>query len=394
MYEINPKFAAIAGRSQKEMTGIDWINITHPDDVQEGLDKMALLNAGKIPEFNINKRYIWPDGSHVWISMKVVPLKERDGTHTRHLSMIEDITDRKKADSSLRLSASVFAHAQENIMITDADHIIVDVNAAFTRDTGYSREEAIGKNPSLLKSGHQGSEFYRDMWQHLENIGYWRGELWNRNKNGEVFAVLLTITAVRNEFGKITHYVGISADITQIKQHQQKLEHSAHHDALTGLPNRMLLADRLRQAIAQSQRNEQLMAVCYLDLDEFKPINDSMGHDAGDLVLIEVATRITATIRGGDTVARLGGDEFVILLLGLEQVDEFRLTLDRLLKAISRPIDIFGKQAQIAASIGVSLFPISSEDPDTLLRQADLAMYTAKQSGRNQYKLYSWEIAN
>jgi len=226
------------------------------------------------------------------------------------------------------------------------------------------------------------------MWQTIKDQGHWSGELWNRTKTGQVYAALLTVTEVRNDLGEVSHYLGISSDITHIKEHQKQLEHIAHHDALTGLPNRILLADRMQQAIVQSRRNKERMAVCYLDLDGFKPINDSMGHETGDRVLIEISRRIGNTIRGGDTVARLGGDEFVILLLGLEQADEYWLTLDRLLKAISQPIQLDHKQFSVGASIGVSLFPDNAEDPDTLLRQADQAMYTAKASGKNQYQLH------
>lgn len=333
-------------------------------------------------------RIITPGGKIKWVLGRASPQPMNDG-YILWNGILTDITDKKRNEDSLRLSASVFDHAQENIMITDADHNILDVNQAFTRATGYSRDEVLGKNPRFLKSGYQNADFYSAMWEAVQVNGYWRGELWNRNKFGEVYAELLTITAVKNNSGKITNYVGISADITRIKEYQQELEHIAHHDTLTGLPNRILLADRIRQAILQSRRNKQLLALCYLDLDGFKPINDKMGHEAGDLVLIEIAKRISETIRGGDTVARLGGDEFVVLLLGLDETNEYQLTLNRLLEAISQPLDILDRSFRVGASIGVSLFPATAEDPDSLLRQADQAMYSAKKSGKNQYKLFN-----
>ncbi|GAB4258905.1 MAG: hypothetical protein Kow0065_08730 [Methylomicrobium sp.] len=355
-------------------------NDSHRNAIQHSADTLTVWEH--------EHRIKTPNGNIKWVLGRAIPQRMADGSILWN-GILTDITEKKKIEESLRLSASVFAHAQENIMITDADSNIVDVNAAFTRDTGYSRDEVLGKNPRILKSGYQNGDFYRAMWQSLKASGHWTGELWNRHKSGDIYAVLLTITAVSDDRGIVTHYVGISADITHIKKHQQELENIAHHDALTGLPNRILLADRMHKAIEQSKRNKQLIALCYLDLDGFKPINDSLGHEAGDQVLIEIAKRINDTIRGGDTVARLGGDEFVILLLGLDAADEYQPILDRLLKAISLPIDISGKQVFVSASIGVSLFSGSFKDPDMLLRQADQAMYSAKQSGKNQYQHYT-----
>ncbi|NJD07241.1 MAG: PAS domain S-box protein [Methylococcaceae bacterium] len=322
-----------------------------------------------------------------WVRGRATPQLRADGSILWN-GILADITEQKRAEEALRLSASVFAHAQESIIITDADCNIIDVNSAFTHSTGYARDEVVGANPRILKSGQQSAEFYQELWDRVVRAGKWSGELWNRRKDGQCYAELLTISAVRNSRGEVTHYVGVSTDITHIKEHERQLEHTAHFDALTGIPNRHLLADRMRQAIAQAERNCELMGVCYLDLDGFKPINDSMGHEAGDLVLIEVARRIAATIRRGDTVARLGGDEFVILIVGLPRKEEYVATLERLLAAISQPIGIEGQAFCIGASIGVSLFPENAEDPDTLLRQADQAMYVAKQSGKNRFHLY------
>lgn len=299
-----------------------------------------------------------------------------------------DITERKQSEERMRLTARVFETAQEGITITDMRGDIIEVNEAFCRITGYSREELLGRNPRLLQSGHQSRSFYEEMWRDILQNGTWAGEVWNRKKSGEVYPEWLTITSIADENGSTTHYVGISSDITVLKQHEKQLERIAHYDALTGIPNRSLLGDRMKQAIARTAREQNMMAVCYLDLDGFKPINDTMGHEAGDRVLIEIAQRIQHTIRGGDTVARLGGDEFVILLLGQERGEECSATLERLLSVIAEPITIMGKSFELSASIGVSIYPLDDEDPDTLLRHADQAMYIAKQTGKNRFHIY------
>ena len=327
-----------------------------------------------------------PSGSVKWVQVRATPKQQADGSVLWN-GILTDITEQKKIEEALRLSASVFEHALESIIITDQNCNIIDVNHAFIKGTGYSRAEVLGKNPRLLQSGHQKKDFYQTMWQTIKESDHWSGELWNHTKLGEAYAELLAISIVKNERGEITHYVGVSTNITHLKNHQQQLENIAHHDALTGLPNRRLLADRMQQAIAQARRNQLLIAVCYLDLDGFKPINDSLGHDTGDLVLVEIAKRIGETIRAGDTVARLGGDEFVILLLGLDKLEEYMSMLDRLLLAISKPMRINNTQIPIGASIGVSIFPNNAEDSDILLRQADQAMYLAKHAGKNRYYL-------
>jgi diguanylate cyclase (GGDEF)-like protein/PAS domain S-box-containing protein len=290
--------------------------------------------------------------------------------------------------SKLRLTSSVFENTMECITITDAQGNIIDVNPAFCRLTGYEREEVLGKNPRFQKSGHHDQAFYAAMWQAINTTGRWNGELWNRTKSGECYPELRSISAVTNAQGVVTHYIGISTDISQIKQHEAQLERIAHYDALTGIPNRVLLADRMKQAIAQVKRERKMLAVCYLDLDGFKPVNDGFGHQAGDHVLVEIARRIGSILREGDTVARLGGDEFVVLLLNLHHVEECIVTLKRLHETIAQPVCIQDQAHYLTASIGVSIFPGDDNDPDVLLRHADQAMYVAKQSGKNRYHLF------
>ncbi len=384
---VNPKFQEVTGYTAAEALGknISMLKAdVHPKAFFNEL--WATIKSGREWHGEMcNKK---KDGTIYWEHVGISPVRNDKGEITQFISSKEDITERKRAEEALRINASVFENTQEGILITDAQNIISDVNAAFTLITGYSREEALGKQPTMLKSGRHDKSFYAGMWKSLELNRAWRGELWNRRKCGEIYAEMLSIAAICDNEGRVLRYVAVFSDISYIKEHEAELQRVAHYDALTGIPNRLLLADRMKQAIAQTCRDKHRMAVCYLDLDGFKQVNDTFGHEAGDQVLIEIARRIGASIRGGDTVARLGGDEFVILLLGLEQNEEYRATLDRLLVAIAQPISLKGQLISLGASIGVSIYPLDDADQDTLLRHADQAMYQAKQSGKNRFHSY------
>jgi len=301
--------------------------------------------------------------------------------------------ERKTFEAEARLHAEVFQSASEGITITDAQGVILSVNPAFCRITGYRPEEVIGLNPRVLSSGRQDAAFYRVMWTTLLETGSWSGEIWNRTKTGEIYPEWLSVSAVGGRGAAVTHYVGVFLDISTVKHQEEALGRLAHHDALTGLPNRVLLADRLRQALVQARRTGRTMAVAYLDLDGFKPINDECGHHVGDDMLIEMARRMSSVLRGGDTVARLGGDEFVLLFQDLAGLEECDAALQRLLTVISQPMRHPETHApfSMTASIGVTLFPHDEVDSDTLLRHADQAMYVAKEAGRNRYSLYDPE---
>jgi diguanylate cyclase (GGDEF)-like protein/PAS domain S-box-containing protein len=295
------------------------------------------------------------------------------------------------AEKQLKLHATAFNSAHDGITLTDAKGAILDVNPAFSRITGFERSEVIGRNPRVLKSGRHDPEFYAAMWRSIKETGNWRGEIWNRNKYGEVYPELLSISAVHDETGPLTHHVAVFADIRRIKDQEKQLTQMAYYDALTELPNRALLADRLVQAIAQTRRSQTLMAICYLDLDGFKPINDTWGHEAGDKVLVEIARRLKETLRGGDSVARLGGDEFVLLLSALNNPKECDDAVQRILNQIALPLHFLPEPVALSASIGVTLFPGDDADPDTLLRHADQAMYQAKQAGKNRHHIFDAE---
>ena len=296
---------------------------------------------------------------------------------------------RKQAEEKLQLAASVFTHAREGIMITSIDGSIIDVNDAFSEITGYSRAEVIGKNPRLLNSGRQSKEYYLSMWRNLLTHGHHYGEVWNRRKSGEVYAEMQTISAVRDAQGNTMQYVALFSDITVFKEQQNRLEHIAHYDALTHLPNRVLLADRLRQGMMQAHRRNDLLAVVFVDLDGFKSINDNHGHEAGDQLLISIAARMKHALRDGDTLARMGGDEFVAVLVDLPDATASAPILSRLLAAAAQPVAFGEVMLQVSASVGITLYPqMSDVDADQLLRQADQAMYQAKLAGKNRYHVF------
>jgi diguanylate cyclase (GGDEF)-like protein/PAS domain S-box-containing protein len=298
------------------------------------------------------------------------------------------VIEKDKDRTRLELAASVFTHAREGILITDADGNISDINETFTLITGYKRNDVLGKNPRILNSGHHSPEFFRLLWNDLTTKGFWSGEVWNTRKTGEAYAQMQTISRVLDDTGATTHYVSLFTDITPLKQHQQQLEHIAHYDALTSLPNRVLLADRLKQALARSHRTGNSLAVLYIDLDGFKSVNDNYGHDLGDQLLVAIANRWTDTLREGDTLARIGGDEFIVILVDLEQSEAYQAILQRLLDAAATPVNVNEHLLRVSASIGVTLYPQDGADADQLMRHADQAMYLAKQAGKNCFHLF------
>ncbi len=329
-----------------------------------------------------------PDGRELNFDVIKKPLFCAEGGRKGLVIVGRDITELKQAEAELRITASVFDNSQEAIAITDADNVIIDVNPAFTHITGYNRDEVLGKNPGILNSGRQDKAFYAAMWQSLQEKKAWRGEIWNRRKSGEVYAELLSISVICDDAGKVQRHVAVFSDITYFKEHEAELSHVANYDALTGIPNRRLLADRLRQAIAHAQRNGTLLAICYIDLDGFKEVNDQFGHGAGDELLVDITRRLQEVSRAGDTLARLGGDEFVVLLNDLTFESECFQALERMMQTIATPMTIGGNPVAVSASIGVTFYPADNEDGDTLLRHADQAMYAAKQTGKNRYHIY------
>ena len=304
------------------------------------------------------------------------------------VGMTHDISERKKIEEHLKLAASVFSHSGEEICITDHNARIIEVNNAFTRVTGFSRKEVFGQHLSFLQSKRHSSESNKEMWDLLHEEGAWHGEVWHRRKNGETYVLMKTISAIYDDNGVTTHYVSLGNDITPIKTQQDQLEHIAHYDMLTNLPNRSLLADRLTQAMLQCHRHKQSLAVTFIDLDGFKAVNDAYGHDVGDQLLIALSMRMKQALREGDSLARIGGDEFVAVLADLVKPEDCKVILDRLLLASSEAVTINDVIFKVSASIGVTIYPQDNVDADQLMRHADQAMYVAKGSGKNCYHLF------
>jgi diguanylate cyclase (GGDEF)-like protein/PAS domain S-box-containing protein len=367
-----------------------WLALIHPDDRKEIADHLAIEVIGHGQPFSREYRIIRPvDRAVRWIHGQRRIEFDALGRPEILRGTTQDITERKLTEERLRLAASVFSHASEGIMITTPDGIILDVNDAFTETTGYERDEALGRNPRFLSSGRQDRDFYAEMWNVLSEKHEWSGELWNRKKNGEICCVKQTITGALDAGGNVQQYVALFHDITLLKEHERKLEQIAYFDSLTGLPNRVLLGDRLRQAMVQGRRREQLLAVALIDLDGFKAVNDTHGHHAGDQLLTALAVRMKQALREGDTLARLGGDEFVVVLPDLCEVGASVPIFDRLLQAVAEPVMIGETTLCVSASIGVTFYPqLEDLDADQLLRQADHAMYQAKLSGKNRYQFF------
>jgi diguanylate cyclase (GGDEF)-like protein/PAS domain S-box-containing protein len=313
----------------------------------------------------------------------------------------ERITQQQQSLSSredqLRVAASVFEGTSEAILICDTDTRIISVNRAFCKMTGYAEEELVGQTPKLLKSGQHTRGFYQEMWASLLNVGQWQGELWNRRKSGEIYPERITISALYDEAGKVLRYIAIAADITASKKAENEINSLAFYDPLTDLPNRRLLLDRLRQAIASSSRSSKHGALLFIDLDNFKTLNDTLGHDTGDQLLRQVAHRLANCVRDGDTVARLGGDEFVVMLQDLSgdpllAASQAEVVSEKILALCSQPYQLGGARHHSTTSIGIALFANHTESIDELMKRADLAMYQAKASGRNNLRFFDPEM--
>lgn len=377
------------GYSAHEALGRSLLDTIIPEEMKDGVRQaMREMFATGVPipasELSLRRK----DGSRVSVFSSHAYVKV-PGRPAELFCVDVDLTEHKQAQAKLQLAANVFSHAREGIAITDAHGNIVDVNDAFTRISGYSRAEALGQNPRLLKSDLHDETFYTDMWRTLRRQGYWTGELWNRHKGGDLYAALLTISRVQDASGNTQQYVGLFSDITAVKKHQSQLEHMAHFDVMTNLPNRLLLADRLQQAMTQAIRRKQKVAVAYIDLDGFKAINDSHGHIVGDQLLSALAQAMKETLREGDTLARIGGDEFVAVIVDLDSVTNCLPLLTRLLEAAARPVQLQGALMQSSASLGVTFFPQEKNvEADQLMRQADQAMYQAKTAGKNRYHIF------
>jgi len=346
-----------------------------------------VMETGKTDE--LVTEHVGKDGVLTYFAMLLVPELDSYGVVMSVLSISRDITERKQTEESMRLASLVYQNSSEAMTVTDDKDNIITINPAFTELTGYALEEVIGKNPKILKSGRHDQAFYQAMWHELNTTGRWQGEIWNRRKNGEVYPEWLTINTIFNENGSPCRRVALFADITEKKESEELVWQQANLDLLTGLPNRRMFHDRLDQEVKKVHRTGQVLALLLLDLDGFKDVNDTLGHDMGDILLKEAARRLSACVREIDTVARLGGDEFTIILGELDDIASVERVTQDILRRLAEPFLLGVEAAYISASIGVTLYPTDTTELDELLKNADQAMYAAKRQGRNRYSYFT-----
>ena len=369
-------------------TGAAWADHLHPDDKDRVLSTVRDYFAGNQPYYVAEFRMRCKDGSWKWIMARgKLVSRDVDGSPLRIIGTHTDISDRKQAEQQLQIAAIAF-EAQEGIMITDADNVILRVNRSFTNITGYTAAEAVGQNPRMLKSGRHDAGFFAHMWEEIHATGGWDGEIWNQRKSGEVYPEHLTITAVKDPNGKVTNYVATIVDFTMNKASEEKIKRMAFYDHLTLLPNRQLLMDRLKHALSASARSGKTGALLFIDLDNFKKLNDTLGHSIGDSLLQQVAQRLETCVREGDTVSRFGGDEFVVLLENLsdnecDSAAQAQAVCMKILASLNTLYQLEGHQYRSTSSIGAALFNGHQLTPEVILVQADQAMYQAKSAGRN-----------
>jgi diguanylate cyclase (GGDEF)-like protein/PAS domain S-box-containing protein len=388
--EASDSFCAMLGYQRSEMIGM---NVTQWDPSRANPDRTKSIilerfaQQGRSQFETLHRR---KNGTTIDVEVSCFPL-ELDGKLVLFYSS-RDITERKKTETELRIAATAF-QSESSIMITDANAVILRINQAFSESTGYTAEDIVGQKPRILKSGLHNEEFYRDMWESIRQTGTWQGEIWDRRKNGTIYPKWLTISSVKGNDGIVTHYIGSHVDITERKEAEEKIKHLAFYDHLTNLPNRLLLQDRLKQALVSSARNNRKGSLLFIDLDNFKNINDTLGHDIGDILLKQVSQRLESCLRNGDTVARLGGDEFVVMLLDLsdlplEAAAQTEAISEKILVSLGESYQLEKNIYRCTASIGATLFGDTQQSTDELMKQADIAMYQAKQAGRNAIRFF------
>lgn len=385
----NSSAERLFGYSAEEVLGRNVLFLYADENEEDFRSEDAFLNHGG-REMEVRRRK--KSGEIFWARLQLSLLKDDAGQPSGMIGFLSDITEHRDAAEQLRLHARIFEQSDEAILITDARERIVSVNPAFTRITGYTAEEVIGETPRKFRSGRHDAEFFAKMWERLLATGYWQGEVWDRRKDGEIYPKWLSIGSVRNAAGEITHYFSIFTDITDRKRAEGRIHHLAYFDALTGLPNRAQFSRLTDQALTTSKRKEGFGAVLFIDLNRFKPINDTLGHVVGDKVLREVANRFRGCLRGADVVCRLGGDEFAVGLFEIASRDHAANVAQKLLAALDDPIVIGGRELKLGAAIGISSYPDDGMDTETLLRQADIAMYRAKQTGPDGLAFFSEDM--
>ena len=391
---VSDNIERILGYTPEESSDPGWlIKNTHPEDREVSIkNALSIVNidSSVVNEF----RFIKKNGDIAWIRVEAQRVGGDEKSGYEIVGTWSDITEEHKNRERLRLDAAAFASTRDGVLITDHDARIISANRALQCDSGYSEQELLGQTPAMFQSGRHEGSFYQSMWNALNEGGHWQGEIWNRNKKGEVFPVWLTISAVYNEHEELTHYVAIYTDISKLKQSEEELHKLAHYDPLTDLPNRLLFESRLEHAIEQAQRQESQAAVIFMDLDDFKKVNDSLGHVVGDELLSKVAKRLKARVRKADTLARLGGDEFVVLIETLKQPQDVATLARDVLTTLAMPFRLANTQElHVHGSIGISVYPDDGDTSSELLRAADTAMYRAKEEGGDRFLFFTREMS-
>lgn len=385
--DANPAFAQLLGAPLESLPQGPWTALLAPEQQAEGQQLAGALGAthrfGPV-DFDLAP----PDGKAVPVRISAALLPGDDAAPYCVLA-IQDRQHLSADTAQLRLMAKVFEHSGEGIVITDRNNRIVAINPAFTTIMGYSADEVVGQDPNIFASGHTRPETYQDMWSTLADKGFWQGEIWDRTKDGSICPKWVTISVATDDDGEVGHYIASFTDLTDRKQATDQILHLAHHDPLTQLLNRFALEARLQQTLASARRDETQVAVLLIDLDRFKMINDTLGHHAGDQLLIEVARRLRESVRASDIVARLGGDEFVVVLPALTSALVVAAVASKIQRALADPIDVEGQHLYSTPSIGISVFPVDGTDSGTLVKNADTAMYHAKNLGRNNHQFYT-----
>ena len=390
---VSPMYAQMMGYSVDELMKMSLAELIPVEERDKVMGDIGQLMSEQPEPFPYFHRFQKKDGTTFHAQVDWNYKRDNDGNICGFIVIVTDISKRVLAEAQQKLAYQIINHTIEAVLVTDANGIIQFVNPVFSKTTGYSAEEAIGRSPTFLKSNHHTAEFYAKIYQELETSGHWQGEIWNRRKNGEIFPEWLNITMLKNEGGEVSNYIGIFSDMGSKELMQERLHHLAYYDALTELPNRTLLIDRIETALRHAKRSISRVAVLFIDLDRFKNINDSLGHDVGDRVLQEVAIRISACLREDDTVSRLGGDEFVVLLQRVDNIERVQQVAEKVLHAFDQPIKEQDASLFVTASIGASIYPDDGTTPAALLKNADAAMYRAKDLGRNTVQFYTGELS-
>ena len=394
---INPMAEALTGWTSKEaikrkLTDI-FILINSQVDNEQPINPMMLMEQQKFLSHQTGFALKSKFDTLIPIALNIIPIraKEEPG-HEKGIIIFSDKRHHIVSEHQIKIGEKIFDNSIEGIILTDKNLRIQQINKTFTEVTGYEFAEIEGKTPSLLQSGRHDDEFYKGMWASLHRTGMWQGQIYNMRKSGEIYLEWLSIYGIKNTQGEVINYIGLFSDLTEKQMTQDHIHHLAHYDALTNLPNRLLFTERLKQSVVFARRKKSSIALFFLDLDAFKKVNDSLGHDAGDILLQEVAIRLKNNIRESDTVCRLGGDEFTIIIENYEQISDVITVVNKILKAISAPMQIGTHIFYVTASIGIAIYPDNGNDIHDLIKNADTAMYAAKEKGKNCYEFYDQEM--